>query len=251
MRLKFHQCCGALALASAVFFSACSKQETSNPQPANANGQISYEMAAENPNSTISGDAAGIEKLAAITNQPSMAKTTGLFDFTWTEVMLRIREIKFSARKGSDEVNFSAKVDKLVDVLKAIGFIGVIDIPNGTYQHVKVYVKAAGDTANPAAILKGKITWQGADIPFSIRLAGSMTMKADARDVVVSDTSLSMKGKLMLDLKIVTAKLQLGDFTGSFSGGQLVINVNLNTGMGGKIRGGFESCMHAYHRRND
>lgn len=250
MQPKFHHVCRGLALASVLFFSACSKQESSKPQNANADGQINYEMSAENAATTIGGDAAGIEKLAAITNKPSMAKTSGLFDFTWTEVMLRVREVKFSAKKGNNEVNFSAKGDRQVDVLKAIGFLGAIDIPKGTYKYVKVYVKAEGNEPNPAAVLAGKITWQGDDIPFTIRLSGSMTLKADARDVVVGDSTLSMKGKLKLDMKIVAAKLQIGDFTGSFNGGHLVINVNLDTGTGKKCRSGFESCMHADHGRD-
>lgn len=253
MQPKLHRLCGALALVSVVLFSACSKQDSAGTQPTpdeKADGKISYEMAAVNPTSRLTGDATGAERLATITNNPSMAKTTG-FDFTWTEVMVRVREIKFAAKKGDSEVEFSAKVDRMVDVLKAIGFIGVIDIPRGTYKYVKVYVKIAGEEPKPAAIMSGIITWDGKDIPFTIRLSGTATLKADARNVVVSDTSLTFKGKLKLDLKLVMAKLQIGDFTGTFEGGHLVINVHVNGGTGKKVRDGLESSVSCDHGRDD
>ncbi len=249
MQPKLHQLCGGLALASVLFLSACSKSDSSEPQNDNA-GKFSYEMQAINPNTSIMGDAAGIERLAQITNTPEMARTTTdqMFGFTWTEVKVRVREVKFEAKKGNDQVNFSAKIDQMVDVLKAAGFIGMIDLPKGTYKSVKLSVKAAGDEQNPAAILGGKITWQGKDIPFSIRLAGTINFKADARDVVVGDSSLSLKGKLKLDLKIVAAKLQLGDFDGTFSGGHLTIIIDLDGKDKDKdkckrMRNGWESCM--------
>ncbi|GAA0535362.1 hypothetical protein [Chitinophaga japonensis] len=251
MQPKFHKICGALALASILFVSACTKMDAPAPSPdADADGKISYEMTATNPSSTISGDAAGIERLATITNNPSMAKTSGSFDFTWTEVMVRVREVKFAAKKGNDEVEFKLKTDRMVDVLEAIGFLGMIEIPRGTYEHVKVAVKIAGDEENPAAIMKGFITWEGNDIPFSVRLAGEVNLKAHARDVMVTDTSLSFKGKLQLDLKVVMAKLQIGDFTGSFSGGELVINVHVNDKTGKKVKEGLEGCMRAEHKRD-
>jgi hypothetical protein len=252
MRPQFHKLCGALALSAVVLFSACSKQDSAGTQPTpdeQADGRISYEMEAVNPNARLSGDAAGAEQLARITNNPSMARTEG-FDFTWTEVWVRVREVKFAAKKGNNEVEFNAKVDHLVDVLKAIGFIGMIEIPRGTYKYVKVYVKVAGDEPKPAAIMKGKITWDGKDIPFSIRLSGTATLKAEAKDVVVTDTSLSFKGKLKLDLKVIMAKLQIGDFTGTFEGGELVLNVNVNNGTGKKVRDGLESSMRCDHDRD-
>jgi hypothetical protein len=252
MRPKLHQLCGALAMMSVVMFSACSKQDSDGTKPdQQADGKISYEMVAVNPTSRLSGDATtGAERLASITNNPTMAKTTS-FDFTWTEVLVRVRELKFAAKKGDSEVAFSAKVDKLVDVLKAIGFLGVIDIPKGTYKYVKVYVKIAGEEPKPAAIMSGKITWDGKDIPFTIRLSGTATMKADAKNVVVSDTSLTFKGKLKLDLKLVMAKLQVGDFTGTMEGGHLVINISVNDDRGKKVRDGLENGVSCDHRRGD
>jgi len=253
MRPQFHKICGALALGSILFASACSKQDSAGTAPSpdtNADGRISYEMTAINPSSRISGDAAGVERLANITNNPSMAKTSGSFDFTWTEVMVRVKEVKFAAKKGNDEVEFKLKTDRLVDVLEAIGFLGMIEIPRGTYEHIKVAVKIAGDEENPAAIMKGFITWEGNDIPFSVRLAGEVNLKANAKDVIVSDTSLSLTGKLKMDLKVVMAKLQIGDFTGTFNDGELVINVNVKEETGKKMKDGLENCMQAEHLRD-
>lgn len=206
-------------------------------------------MEAVNPSSRLSGDADGAARLASITNNPSMAKTTG-FDFTWTSVQVRVREVKFAAKKGDSEVEFSAKVDRMVDVLKAVGIIGMIEIPKGTYKYVKVYVKVAGEEPKPAAVMKGIITWDGKDIPFTIRLSGVATLKAEAKNVEVTDNSLSFKGKLKLDLKLVMAKLQIGDFTGTFEGGHLVINVNVNGGTGKKVKDGLENSMSCEHARD-
>ncbi len=42
--------------------------------------------------------------------------------------------------------------------------------------------------------MSGKVTWDGKDIPFTIRLSGTSTMKAEAKNVVVSNTSLTFRG---------------------------------------------------------
>lgn len=229
MKPFLHKTLGVLTLVS-VIFSACSKQDA-NPAPEETKdgAKINYEISAVNPNSSGSIDVAGSERLATIVNDPSMAKTTINFDFKWTEVLVRLRELQFEAEKGDDYVFFKTKTDVQVDVLKAIGIIGMISIPKGTYQHVMVKVKIAGDEKKPAAKLGGVITWKGKKFPFVVNLVGKINLKASAKDMVVGDGTVDLTGKIKIDLNVVVSKLQIGAFNGSFQDGQLVLNVNTDT----------------------
>jgi hypothetical protein len=254
MKPFLHKTIGVLTMVS-VIFSACSKQDAGTKPDANSQdgAKINYEITAVNPNSSGTIDAGGSERLATIVNDPAMAKTTINFDFKWTEVLVRLRELEFEAEKGDSYVFFKTKTDVTVDVLKAIGVIGMISIPKGTYQHVAVKVKVAGDKKKPAAKLGGVITWKGKQFPFVVNLIGKINLKASAKDVVVGDGTVDLKGKLKIDLNVIVSKLQIGAFSGSFENGQLVLNVNTDASADDqrKVDAAVDGSMSVEHVRNN
>lgn len=240
---------GALAISS-LLLSACSKNDMAGPDdqqpPVDEKDAVAvnYEISAVNPTYTLSEDATG--RIATITGNPAMAKGSG-FDVTWDEAFARLKEVRFEAKRGKDEVEFKLKTDRYIDLLKIPGIIGAIKIPQGTYQHVKVAVRVEGDKNNPAVKLKGRLTWQGKDIPMEISLSGKIELKADGKDVVVTKDKIEWKGKLKVSMDLIFSKLQIGDFTGSFQNGKLLVTVDVNTGVHDKVKTALENSMSVDH----
>ncbi len=239
----------AVAGLFATMFASCSSDMTQPDQPKldekNA-ASVNYEFENVSSTASLSADATG--RLAAVTGDASMAKaSTGRFDITWDTAAARLKEIRFDAKHGKDEVSFKLTTDRYIDLLKVPGALGAIKIPVGTYQQVKVYAQVKGDKKDPAVILKGRLTWDGKTIPMDIQLSGTIELKAQGKDVVVSDSSVVWKGKLQVNMDLALSKLQIGDFTGSFDSGKLVINIDMNTNLHDKLAGAVENSMSVEH----
>ncbi|WP_143310699.1 hypothetical protein [Chitinophaga vietnamensis] len=237
MKTRILHLFGAMGVASTMLYS-CTTSDMAKPDQApmdekNA-ASVNYELAATNTTSSLSPDASG--RLAVITGNEAMAKSTsGRFDITWDTAVARLKEIRFDAKRGKDQVEFKLTTDRYVDLLTLPGKIGAIKIPVGTYQFVKVFVKVQGDKKDPAVFLKGRLTWDGKKIPVEVKLSGVIELKAMGKDVVVTDSSTVWHGKLKLSMDLVLSKLQVGDFTGSFQDGKLQINVDVNSGLHDKV----------------
>ncbi|RFS19032.1 hypothetical protein DVR12_25875 [Chitinophaga silvatica] len=246
----FKRCC-TIGIATTFLFS-CTNQEMVKPDQSIDDAEkasVNYEISIDNPTYTLTPDAAG--RLSAITGDAAMAKAaTGGFDVTWDTATARLREIRFDAKRGKDEVEFKLKTDRQIDLKKAPAFIGAIQIPKGTYQQVKVFVLAEGDKKDPAVRFKGFLTWDGKKIPMEIQLAGKIELSANGKDVVVSDTGIDWKGSLKISMDMVLTKLQIGDFTGSFANGKLFISVDVNTNLHDKVKGALENSMSVEHSHN-
>ncbi|MFB6457504.1 hypothetical protein ACE38W_19695 [Chitinophaga sp. Hz27] len=247
MKTRILQFCAAAGI-TAFMLASCNSEMTQPDQPKidekNA-AAVNYELEAITPTTSLSADATG--RLATITGDASMAKTSGGFDITWDTATARLKEISFDAKRGKDQVEFKMTTDRYINLLAIPGKLGAIKIPLGTYQQVKVTAKVQGDKKDPAVILKGRLTWQGKDIPMDIQLSGSIDLKAQGKDVVVTDSSIVWKGKLQISMDLVISKLQVGDFTGSFDGSKITINVDVNTNVHNKLEGALESSMSVEH----
>ncbi|CAL1520587.1 hypothetical protein [Chitinophaga sp. MM2321] len=240
--------CGAIGIASMVLTSCSSNDMASPDQPIDNTdaASINYEISAVNPTSTLSPDASG--RLSVITGDAAMAKAaSGGFDITWDTATARLREIRFDAKRGKDELEFKLKTDRLVDLKQVPAVLGAIKIPKGTYQQVKVYARVEGDKKDPAVRLKGFITWDGKKIPMEILLSGIIELQAKGKDVVVTDTNIEWKGHLKISMDLILTKLQVGDFTGSFAGGKLQISIDVNGNLHNKVVDALENSMSVEH----
>jgi hypothetical protein len=123
-------------------------------------------------------------------------------------------------------------------------------IPQGTYQQVKVYAVAEGDKKDPAVRFKGFLTWDGKKIPMEIQLSGKISLAANGKDVVISDTGIKWKGSLKISMDLILNKLQIGDFTGSFANGKLFISVDVNGNLHDKVKGSLENSMSVEHHHD-
>lgn len=250
MKTGILQFCGVVGIAT-ILLSSCSKNDMAGPdaQPPidNANAAtVNYEISAVNPTYTLSPDATG--RLSAITGDAAMAKAApGSFDITWDTATARLREIRFDARRGKDEVEFKLKTDRQVDLKKVPAVLGAIKIPTGTYQQVKVYARVEGDKNDPAVRLIGFITWDGKKIPMEILLSGKIELMAHGKDVVVTDSKIDWKGSLKISMDLILTKLQIGDFTGSFTNGKLKISVDVNGDLHNKVVDALENSMSVEH----
>ncbi|NIG51941.1 hypothetical protein [Chitinophaga sp. Cy-1792] len=248
MRTRILQFCAAAGI-SALMLASCNTSDMAQPeqQPIDEKNAaaVNYELESIGSTTSLSADATG--RLATITGDASMAKASGGFDITWDTATARLKEISFDAKRGKDQVEFKLTTDRYVDLLAIPSKLGAIKIPLGTYQQVKVTAKVQGDKKTPAVILKGRLTWQGKDIPMDIQLSGSIDLKATGKDVVVSDSSIAWKGKLQISMDLVISKLQVGDFTGSFDGSKITINVDVNTSVHDKLEGALENSMSVEH----
>lgn len=241
--------CFAIGIA-ASFLVSCSQEMAKPDQPIdNTDGaSVNYEISIVNPSYTLTPDATG--RLSAITGDASLAKASAGFDITWDTATARLKELRFEARRGKDEVEFKLKTDRIIDLKQAPAVLGSIIIPKGTYQQVKVYAKAEGDKKSPAVRFKGFLTWDGKKIPMEIQLAGKIELAAHGKDVVITDTGVDWKGSLKVSMDLVLTKLQIGDFTGSFANGKLFISIDVNGNLHDKVKGALENSMSVEHRHD-
>jgi len=250
MKTGILQFCGAVGIAS-ILLSSCSNKDMAGPdtqQPIDNSdvASVNYEISAVNPTSTLSPDASG--RLSALTGDAAMAKAApGGFDITWDTATARLREIRFDAKRGKDEMEFKLKTDRQIDLKQVPAVLGAIKIPKGTYQQVKVYARVEGDKKDPAVRLKGFITWESKKIPVEILLSGQIELMAKGKDVVVTDTKIDWKGSLKISMDLILTKLQIGDFTGSFTNGKLQISVDVNGNLHNKVVDALENSMSVEH----
>ena len=249
MKKNFFQLCAAVTLV-AVMFSACSKQssnETVAPPAKDGKATVDYQIQAINPTGSVEADAAGKERLGRIMNDPAVASFPSLrFDFTWDSIKIRFRELKFEAKNGPDEINLSVKSDRFIDILDSTE-LGSIMLPLGNFQQVKLYVRVQGDSVKPAILMNGRITFRGTDIPVIVMVTGKVELTATGKDVVIGTDGITFDGKLKLDLNLVMTKLQIGDFTGSFTGGKLVLNIDADLDSNNKLKSALETSMTVEH----
>ena len=249
MKTGIFQFCGAIGIAT-IMLSSCSKDMSNpdqQPPPASVKDStaINYEISAINPTYTLTPDAAG--RLSAITGDAAMAKSSGGFDITWDTATARLREIRFDARRGKDELEFKLKTDRQIDLKQVPAIIGAIKIPLGTYEKVRVYARVEGDKKDPAVRLKGFLTWDGKKIPMEIVLSGVIELQAKGKDVVVDNKGIQWKGQLKISMDLILTKLQVGDFTGSFNNGKLQISVDINGNLHNKVVDALENSMSVEH----
>lgn len=249
MKKSFLQLCTTVALVAALF-TACTKQsseETVAPPQKDGKATIDYQIQAVNPSSTVIGDGAGAERLGRIINDPSVAAFPSLrFDLTWDSIKFRFRELLFTAKSGPDEINLSIKTDRYIDILDST-FLGSITVPVGNFDSVNVYLRAGGDSTQPAVIMNGRITWRGTDIPIDVIILGDIRLAAAGKNVAIGEDGLSFDGKLTLDLDLVMSKLQIGDFTGTFEGGRIVLVIDANLDTNNRLKSALESSMIVDH----
>ena len=240
---------GMLTVAS--IFTGCSKQESKSAEaPPQDAAAVAYNLTAVNPTGTVTTDASGTARLSTIMNDPSIASIPSLrFDLTWDSIKIRFRELKFMAQSGPDQISFGIKTDRVIDILDSIS-LGTVMLPIGSFQKVKVYVRAEGDTIVPAVAMNGRITWQGTDIPVEIVMVGKIELTAKGTDVVISQTGIALNGNLKIDLNVVLTKLQIGDFEGTFNQGKLKLTINLNQDSDNRIKTAFENSMSVEHKKD-
>ncbi|UPK72509.1 hypothetical protein [Chitinophaga filiformis] len=249
MKKNFFQLCAAVTL-TAVMFSACSKQSSDEavaPPAKDGKATVDYQIQAVNPTGSVAGDAAGTERLGRILNDQSLASFPSLrFDFTWDSIKVRFRELKFAAKSGPDEINLSVKSDRFIDILDSTE-LGSIMLPLGNFEQVKVYVRVQGDTVKPALLMNGRITFRGTDIPVEVMVVGKIELTATGKDVSIGTDGITFDGKLKLDLNLVMTKLQIGDFTGTFTGGKLVLKIDADLDTNNKLKSALETSMTVEH----
>jgi hypothetical protein len=250
MKRSFLQLCTTVTLIAALF-TACSKQ-TSDEQKAPAqpagSATVNYQIQAINPAGSLVADAAGAERLGRIINDPSAAKFPSLrFDLTWDSIKVRFRELVFTAQSGVDEISLNIKTDRYIDIIDSTS-LGSIALPGGNFDHVKVYFRAEGDTMMPAILMKGRITWRGSDIPVDVVIVGKLQLTAEGDDVAIGEEGLMFDGKLKLDLDLVLTKLQIGDFTGTFVDGKIVLYIDANIDTNNKLKSALESSLSVEHK---
>jgi hypothetical protein len=249
MRKLFLPFFGVLTVAS-FMFSGCSKQASKSAESPQSAATVAYSMTAVNSSGTVTTDAAGAGRLSTIMNDPSIASIPSLrFDLTWDSILIRFRELKFMAQSGPDQISFGIKTDRVVDILDSVS-LGSITLPLGTFEKVKVYVRAEGDSIVPAVAMKGHITWQGTDIPLEIEMIGKIELLAKATDVVISQTGINLNGDLKIDLNLVLTKLQIGDFEGTFNQGKLKLTINLDKDGDNRIKTALENSMSVEHKKD-
>jgi len=250
MKKSFFQLCATATLVAALF-SACSKQtsdekEATTPQADAA--AVNYQIQAINPTGTFAADGAGAERLGRIINDPAAANFPSLrFDLTWDSILVRFRELKFEAQNGPDNISLSIKTDRWIDILDSTS-LGTITLPGGSFEKVKVYFRAQGDKQKPAIWMKGRITWRGEDIPVEVVIVGKVELTAKGEDVKIGTDGLTFDGTLKLDLNLVLTKLQIGDFTGTFTGGKIVLTIDADVDTNNRVKSALENSMTVEHK---
>lgn len=165
-----------LSIAAAVIILISCKKEASGP------AGVKFQLKATN-------NIAGVE-----------AKTTAA-SITWNNGNATPSMVKFEAKKGTTEVEFSSTASQQVNLFSvAQSTFGNLSLPDGNYNEIELKINVNGTPAAPALELNGTYNNGTSDIPVAFRVTTPVLIKAEKNNVNITGGSFTAVTELNLSL---------------------------------------------------
>jgi hypothetical protein len=216
--------------AAATIFTSCQKEaETSNT--------VTYQANPVNFTSSVGASVSGSGLLVEASSNSSI---------TWSEGILNIGEIDFEARKDGSQIEYKYSQLVNVDISKAAAALGSIQIPDGTYDEVKLKLLfRKSSTDDIPARLKGSYTdLSGAKTPVELQFNEDLEIQVEAENLVMEANSHI--ARINMHLNKLLSRVTIADLTmATKTNGTIVISSTSNAALYAKIKAsleGFADC---------
>jgi hypothetical protein len=220
----------AITLA-VILLSACKK---SGNAPTTKTSQLSFQMVADNSTTNLAGS-------SFTTNSTA----TGVPGLIFTAGTANISQFKLEAKRNGIETEISSKNLTNVDLFALAPSITNINIDTGTYREIEIKVvlqKTSDISAIPLKLTGSFTNSQGTVIPVEFDLNDDVTIKAEAENIHVTNTTdfvaLVHMHLLKLEAGITAAALDAGTLTN----GVLVISSSANSAIYNRVLANFSNC---------
>jgi len=148
-----------------------------------------------------SGPASIKFQLKANNNIASVVARTTAATITWNSGTATPSLVKFEAKKGTTEVEFSSTSNQQVNLFTVSqNTFGNLTLPDGVYNEIELKINVNGTTASPALELNGIYNNGTTDVPVSFRVTTSLLIKAEKNNVNITGGSFTAVTELNLSL---------------------------------------------------
>lgn len=174
---------------------------------------------------------AGVKfQLKATNNITAVAKTTAA-SITWTSGTATPSLVKFEAKKGTTEVEFSSTAGQQVNLFSVTqSTFGNITLPDGNYSEIELKINVNGTTASPALELNGTYNNGTVDIPVLFQVTTPLIIKAEKNNVDIAGGSFTAVTEL--DLSLYTTGITQAMLNSTVkTGGTIVISSTSNANL--------------------
>ncbi|QKJ29040.1 hypothetical protein HQ865_04495 [Mucilaginibacter mali] len=225
----------AIAMA-ALLFGACKKDNNSANGSSSGSAKMSFGLQADNASAVLANN----ETSEALVTQAS----SGAGSVTWTSGTANISGFNFEAKRRGLEVEIRSRSMASIDIFAPVPTMVSSVIDTGLYREIEIRVmlsKTSGSTI--PLTLKGTFTTSGgAAVPIELDFNDDATIKAEADNVTVDNTTdittiVSMHLNKLLD-HVSASGLEAATRTS----GTIVISSSSNTSIYNKIRDNIGNC---------
>lgn len=226
---------GLAITMAAMLFSAC-KKDSNSVNNSSTSAQMSFGLQADNTSALLANN----ETSAALSTQVS----SGAGSVTWTSGTANISGFKFEAKRRGLEVEIKSQSMASIDVFAPVPTMVSSVIDTGVYREIEIRVMLSKTSGSAIPLtLKGTFTTTGgAAVPIELDFNDDATIKAEADNVTVDNTTdittiVSMHLNKLLD-HVTAANLDAATRTS----GTIVISSGSNTGIYNKIKDNIGNC---------
>ncbi|RYY92418.1 MAG: hypothetical protein EOO11_21305 [Chitinophagaceae bacterium] len=215
------------ALSVGILLASCSKSK----EDASGAASFDYQLKATNPAATLARVQGGA--------------------LTWTAGTASAQQIKFEAKRGGSEVEYSRSLQQSVDLFAAAPVLGSISLEAGTYDEVEFKAFLAPNGATPALELQGQYVSNGVTTPVLFRANEPVLLKAEKHNVTLS-AATGYQAVTPLNLALGTSGISGSAFDNAVrSNGTILITATVNSALYNSIVNNLRSSSHGeagFHR---
>lgn len=144
---------------------------------------------------------AGVKFQLKATNTTGVVSKTDAATITWNTGTAAPSSVKFEAKKGTSEVEYTSTANQQVDLFNiAQGTFGNITLADGTYSEIELKINVNGTTTAPAMELNGNYNNGTVDIPVAFKVTTPLLIKAEKNNVAITGGSFTAVTELNLSL---------------------------------------------------
>ncbi len=218
----------ALILLIIVISSGCKKN---NVNPASASLSVTRAQF-----SVMSDLSPANLAVAANATHLTTNSTTASPVITFTSGIANVSKFEFEAKKNGVETKFETQNLMNVDLFALTPPFVNTTIDTGTYKEIEVKLELTQSTTGAIPLtLMGNVTSPAGPVPFEFDFNQNLEIKAEAKDVVVSDQQ-SLKTVFLLHLNMILSTITADDVAGAtLTNGKIIVSATSNAGIFKKI----------------
>jgi hypothetical protein len=179
------------------------------------------------------------------TNTLAGLQRTNAASIQWTSGTATPSAVKFEAKQGLSEVEFTSTAGQTVDLFNiAQSSFGNITLADGTYNEIEFKISLNGTTASPALELNGTFDNGTVITPVSFRVTAPLLIKTEKNNVAISSGSFTAVTELNLAV-YATGISQAMMNSATWTGGTIVISSASNANLYNIIVSNIDRFHHA------